>query len=127
MVMVRRMSVDGMMMMVVVMMRTSDSSLLWRAGVGREAKRVEGSRGVLFRQAVVVMVMMMGMGMGVMVVVMCGRMSRLWSFATPLTGGWSISAVHTIAVLPCVFPQPSPSLSAVGVVVGIRLSSWTAA
>lgn len=60
MVVMRRMSVDSMMMVVVMMMRTSDSSLLWRAGVGREAKRVEGSSGVLFRQAMVVMVMTRG-------------------------------------------------------------------
>jgi arabinogalactan endo-1,4-beta-galactosidase len=46
MVVVRRMSVDGVMMMMMVVMRTSNGSLLWGAGVGREAERMEGRRSV---------------------------------------------------------------------------------
>jgi hypothetical protein len=64
MVVMRGMSVDGVMMMMVVVMRTSNGSLLWSAaGVGREAERMEGSRSVrhlLFWQAVMVMVMARG-------------------------------------------------------------------
>jgi hypothetical protein len=67
------------------------------------------------------------MGVGVMMMVMWTSMCRLWSFATSLTRGWSVPTVHTVAVFPIVFPQPAPSLSAVGVVVGIRLSGWTTA
>jgi hypothetical protein len=63
MVVVRWMSVNSVMMVMVVMMRASDGSLLRCAGIGWEAERVEGSRGVrhlLFWQAVVMMVMARG-------------------------------------------------------------------
>jgi hypothetical protein len=67
------------------------------------------------------------MGVGVMMMVVWASMCRLWSFAASLTRGRGISTVNTVAVLPVVLPQPAPSLSAVRVVVDIRLSGWTAA
>ena len=64
MVMMGRVRVDGVMMVMMMMVRTSDSSLLWRAGVGREAERMEGSgsgmRHLLFWQAMMVMVVTRG-------------------------------------------------------------------
>jgi hypothetical protein len=67
------------------------------------------------------------MGVGVVMMVMWASMCRLWSFAAPLTSRRSIPAIYAIAVLPIIFSQSGTSLSAVRVVVGIRLSGWTAA
>jgi hypothetical protein len=63
MMMVRRVGMDSVMVMVVVVMGTRNGSLLWSAGVGWEAERMEGSRGVrhlLFWQTVMMVVMARG-------------------------------------------------------------------
>jgi hypothetical protein len=43
MMVMRWMGMDGVMMVMVVVMRTSNGSLLWRASIGWEAERMEGS------------------------------------------------------------------------------------
>jgi hypothetical protein len=63
MMVVRWMGVNRVMVVMVMMMRTSNGSLLWRASIGWEAERMEGSRGVrqwLFWQAVMMVVMARG-------------------------------------------------------------------